>query len=41
VCWLHVPLPWALNHIKLWAIDDGEVWALVDAGTRTDKAATV
>ena len=41
VHWLRMPLPWQLNHINLWAIDDGEGWALVDTGARTDEAATV
>jgi glyoxylase-like metal-dependent hydrolase (beta-lactamase superfamily II) len=27
-----MPLPFALNHINLWAIRDGEGWALVDTG---------
>ncbi len=41
VRWLRMPLPWALNHINLWAIDDGEGWALVDTGARTDEAVAV
>ena len=30
VRWIRMPLPYALNHINLWALDDGEGWALVD-----------
>ncbi len=41
VHWLRMPLPWALNHINLWAIDDGTGWALVDTGARTDETVTV
>lgn len=41
VRWLRMPLPWQLNHINLWAIDDGDGWALVDTGARTDEAAVV
>ena len=35
--WLRMPLPFALNHINLWAIADGEGWAIVDTGTRTPE----
>ncbi len=30
--WLRFKLPFALNHVNLYAIDDGEGWALLDAG---------
>jgi glyoxylase-like metal-dependent hydrolase (beta-lactamase superfamily II) len=36
VLWLRMPLPYALDHINLWAIEDGAGWALVDTGQRTD-----
>ena len=36
VLWLRLPLPMALNHINLYAIEDGEGWAVVDAGLATD-----
>ena len=39
VLWLRMPLPFALNHINLWAIADederGPGWAIVDTGTKT------
>ena len=39
VLWLRMPLPFALNHINLWAIADGDEqgpgWAIVDTGTKT------
>ncbi|MDR0225246.1 MAG: MBL fold metallo-hydrolase [Burkholderiaceae bacterium] len=37
VLWIRMPLPYALDHINLWAIDDGEGWAIVDTGARTDE----
>ena len=38
VLWMRMPLPMALNHINLWAIDDGDDgWAVVDTGMRTDE----
>jgi glyoxylase-like metal-dependent hydrolase (beta-lactamase superfamily II) len=35
--WMRMPLPFALDHINLYAIDDGDGWALVDTGIRTDE----
>ncbi|MFK7964670.1 MAG: MBL fold metallo-hydrolase [Burkholderiaceae bacterium] len=37
VLWLRMPLPYALNHINLWAIRDGEGWAVVDSGVNTPE----
>jgi glyoxylase-like metal-dependent hydrolase (beta-lactamase superfamily II) len=39
VRWLRMPLPYALNHINLWLLDDGEGQiALVDNGCDTPEA---
>ncbi|WP_374543195.1 MBL fold metallo-hydrolase [Sphingorhabdus sp.] len=32
VRWIRMPLPIALDHINLWAIEDGDGWTLVDTG---------
>ena len=32
-----MPLPYALDHINSGALDDGDGWALVDTGMRTDE----
>jgi glyoxylase-like metal-dependent hydrolase (beta-lactamase superfamily II) len=37
VLWMRMPLPMMLNHINLWAIEDGDGWAVVDTGMRTDE----
>jgi len=38
VHWIHMPIPYTpLDHINLWALDDGAGWAVVDAGTRTEE----
>ena len=37
VHWLRMPLPFDLDHINLWLLDDGDAWTLVDTGV----AATV
>ncbi len=30
--WIRMPLPFALNHVNLWLIEDGPDWTLVDTG---------
>lgn len=30
--WLRMPLPFALDHINVWALRDGDGWTLVDTG---------
>lgn len=37
VRWVRMPLPFALDHINLWMIDDGENVAIVDTGFGTDE----
>ena len=37
VRWIRMPLPYALNHINLWALDDGDGWAIVDTGVRNEE----
>jgi glyoxylase-like metal-dependent hydrolase (beta-lactamase superfamily II) len=32
VYWLRMPLPFALNHINLWLLKDGDGWCIVDTG---------
>src|SRR5579859_1396514 len=39
VQWLRMPLPMALNHINLWALDDGDGWVQVDTGMQTPQIA--
>jgi len=32
VWWLRMPLPFALDHINLWLLEDGRGWTIVDTG---------
>ena len=41
VYWLRMPLPFALNHINLWALEDGDGWTLVDTGINRDEIRAV
>jgi glyoxylase-like metal-dependent hydrolase (beta-lactamase superfamily II) len=36
VYWLRMPLPFALDHINLWVLQDGHGWALIDTGIGND-----
>jgi glyoxylase-like metal-dependent hydrolase (beta-lactamase superfamily II) len=38
VYWLRMPLPFVLNHINLWLLDDMDGWTIVDCGFATDEA---
>jgi len=40
VMWLRMPLPFSLNHINLWAVRDGDRWAIVDTGVQSPEIAT-
>jgi glyoxylase-like metal-dependent hydrolase (beta-lactamase superfamily II) len=37
VFWLRMPLPFALEHINLWLLTDGDGWTIVDCGFATDE----
>ncbi len=32
VLWMRIPLPMALNHVNIYALDDGDGWTIVDTG---------
>jgi len=34
--WVRMPLPFQLNHINLWVIDEGDGWCLIDTGIQTE-----
>lgn len=40
VLWIRMPMPFALDHINLWAIRDTDGWAIVDTGLQTLDTAT-
>src|SRR5690242_7493442 len=37
VQWLRMRLPFALDHINLWLLEDGEGWTIVDTGIASDE----
>ena len=36
VLWVRMPLPFALDHINLWLVADGDHWTMVDCGLGTN-----
>jgi len=36
IFWLRMPLPFKLDHINLWIVDDGDNWTVIDTGFATD-----
>ncbi len=41
VFWLRMPLPFGIDHINLWLLEDGEGWTIVDSGVRNDETKTI
>jgi glyoxylase-like metal-dependent hydrolase (beta-lactamase superfamily II) len=39
--WLRMPLPFALGHINLWLLEDGDGWAIVDTGVDVEESRNV
>ncbi|MEC7762075.1 MAG: MBL fold metallo-hydrolase [Pseudomonadota bacterium] len=38
ILWTRLPLPYRLDHVNIYFIRDGEGWAIIDTGIRTDEA---
>lgn len=37
VAWMRMPLPFSLNHINVYGLEEADGWAIVDCGTRTEQ----
>lgn len=37
VHWIRMPIPFQLNHINVWLVEDGSGWALIDTGINTPE----
>ncbi|MEE9428179.1 MAG: MBL fold metallo-hydrolase [Paracoccaceae bacterium] len=37
VLWLRMPMPMVLDHVNVYALDDGDSWTLIDTGLDTKK----
>ena len=40
ILWARLPLPMKLDHVNVYALDDGEGWTLVDTGFDTRQDAS-
>ena len=38
VLWLRLPLPFALDHVNVYALDDGDSWTLIDTGVKSRRS---
>jgi glyoxylase-like metal-dependent hydrolase (beta-lactamase superfamily II) len=41
ILWLRIPLPMVLNHVNVYALDDGDGWTVVDTGLDTKKTRAI
>ena len=41
VLWLRLPLPMALDHVNVYALDDGDGWTIVDTGFASRKSRAI
>ena len=38
VSWIRLPLPMALDHVNIYALDDGDSWTIVDTGIHSKRS---
>ena len=41
ILWIRLPLPFALDHVNIYLIDDGAGWALVDTGINNPETRAI
>ncbi|MBS1301027.1 MBL fold metallo-hydrolase [Loktanella sp. SALINAS62] len=41
ILWIRLPLPMALDHVNVYALDDGDGWTIVDTGFDTRKTRAI
>ncbi|MCU0827681.1 MAG: MBL fold metallo-hydrolase [Tabrizicola sp.] len=41
ILWLRLPLPMALDHVNIYALDDGIGWTLIDAGLASKRSKVI
>lgn len=37
ILWIRLPLPMALDHVNIYALDDGDAWTIIDTGMGSNK----
>ena len=38
ILWIRMPLPFVLDHVNLYALDEGDSWTVIDAGIFSSKS---
>lgn len=41
ILWLRLPLPMALDHVNIYALDDGDSWSIVDTGLSSKRSKAI
>ena len=41
VLWMRLPLPMALDHVNIYALDEGDSWTIVDAGLHSRRSVAI
>lgn len=41
VLWMRMPLPMALDHVNVYALDDGDAWTIVDTGMASKRGVAI
>ncbi len=41
ILWIRLALPWALDHVNVYALEDGEGWTLIDTGIHSPEAIAI
>ena len=41
ILWLRLPLPMALDHVNIYALDDGDGWTLIDTGLSSKRSKAI
>lgn len=41
ILWLRLPLPMALDHVNVYALDDGDGWTIIDTGFSSKRAKAI
>ncbi len=39
--WLRLPLPFVLNHVNCWLLEDGDGWTIIDTGSDTEQGRAI
>ena len=41
ILWMRLPLPMKLDHVNIYALDDGDAWTIIDTGFASDRSRAI